>query len=266
MKKFVIFGNPVAHSKSPQMHNAGFKSIGFDGVYEKYLLEDGSMIRDVFLSKNFDGANITVPHKEYAFRLADEVVGVATKIGAVNTYIKKDNKIIAHNTDAPGFMRAIESFGEIQDILIMGAGGTAKAIVIALIESGKNVTVVNRSVEKLDVFKKFGCTTFDWCGLQKYEFDLVVNTTSAGLKDDELPMPPKLLEGILKRSKNGFDCIYGRVTPFLKLCKELNINCKDGEDMLLFQGVLAWELFTNLNATDEVMRGMKMALQNGSQD
>ena len=262
MKKFVIFGNPVAHSKSPQMHNAAFKFSGFDGSYDKFLLEDGVQIKNVFLENNFSGANITVPHKEIAFEQADEVRGIASQIGAINTYILEDGKVVAYNTDAPGFIKAIQSFGEIRNVLILGAGGTAKAIATALVQNGQKVTVVNRSVQKLEYFKNFGCDTFDWCGLNKYDFDLVVNSTSAGLKDEEFPMPPKLLEGILKRSKNAFDCIYGKVTPFLKLAKEIGLNCKDGEDMLLFQGVLAWEYFTKLSADEKVINIMRDALKN----
>lgn len=102
-KEFVIFGNPVEHSKSPQMHNAGFKALEFEGNYKKHLLEDGETIKDVFLQNAYAGANITVPHKEIAFRNADVVIGLANEIKAVNTYINDDGKIIAYNTDAPGF-------------------------------------------------------------------------------------------------------------------------------------------------------------------
>ena len=86
-KKFTIFGNPVEHSKSPLMHNAGFKFINFDAIYTKTLLEDGTQIKKVFLENNFSGANITVPHKEIAYQKADKVIGMANKIKAVNINI-----------------------------------------------------------------------------------------------------------------------------------------------------------------------------------
>lgn len=261
MKKYAIFGNPVSHSKSPQMQNAGMKALGFDGVYERFHLENGKEIKTAFLDNGLSGANITVPHKEDAFRLADEVRGIGAKIGAVNTYILENDKVVAYNTDAPGFMKAIQSFGEIQNVLILGAGGTAKALALILKENGKTVTVVNRSVGKLDYFKTLGCTTFDWCGLDTYAYDLVVNTTSAGLKDEEYPMPPKLLEGVLKRSRFAFDCIYGKETPFLNMASTLHIPAKDGEDMLLFQGVLALQYFTNTVVDDMVIFLMREALK-----
>jgi shikimate dehydrogenase len=123
---FVIFGNPVSHSKSPQMHNAGFENIDYDGIYKKHLLEDGNTIKDVFLQNNYEGANITVPHKEFAYENADEVRGLAKEIKAVNTYINEEGKVVAYNTDAPGFLYAIESFGEIKKVLLLGAGGGAR--------------------------------------------------------------------------------------------------------------------------------------------
>ena len=141
-KTFVIFGNPVKHSKSPQMQNAGLKELNFNGIYKKHLLENGNEIKNVFLENNYKGANITVPHKEFAYTNADEVRGIAKKIHAVNTYINENGKVIAYNTDAPGFLKAIESFGEVKNVLLLGAGGTAKAISLALQESNIKITVL----------------------------------------------------------------------------------------------------------------------------
>ena len=124
-QKFAIFGNPVAHSKSPQMQNAGLKHINFDGNYDKHHLEDGSTIKDIFLASNYKGANITVPHKEHAFANADEIRGIAQKIQAVNTYVNENGKVVAYNTDAPGFLKAIESFGTIKNVLLLGEIGRA---------------------------------------------------------------------------------------------------------------------------------------------
>lgn len=262
-KKFVIFGNPVNHSKSPQMHNAGFEYINFDAVYEKYHLEDKTKLKEEFLKHNYCGANITVPYKEDAFLQADEVRGIAQKIEAVNTYILEKNRVIAYNTDALGFFNAIQSFGEINKVLILGAGGTSKAISLILQEKNIDVTVLNRSKEKLDFFKNHNikCSTYDDFLVDK--FDLVVNSTSAGLKDDLLPAPKELLEKILNLSSYAFDCIYGKTTPFLNLAKNLNNSIKDGEDMLLFQGVLAFELFTNTKANEKLVEAMREGLKKG---
>ena len=162
MKKFCIFGNPVAHSKSPQMQNAGFKYLNLDASYEKFHLENGDNIKEEFIKNSFSGSNITVPHKEIAFKQADIVRGIAQKIEAVNTYIKEDEKVVAYNTDAPGFLKAIESFGNIKRVLVLGAGGTAKAIALILQEQNIDVVVLNRSKEKLVFFKNNGIKAFSF--------------------------------------------------------------------------------------------------------
>ena len=260
-KEFVIFGNPVAHSKSPQMHNAGFKNIKYNGVYKKHLIEDGNTIKDIFLENNYEGANITVPHKEFAFENADEVRGLANEIKAVNTYINEDGKVIAYNTDAPGFLYAIESFGEVKSVLLLGAGGTAKAIALALQQSDIEVTVLNRSEGKLEFFKKHNIIATTWDKFESKPYDLIVNSTSAGLKDEYLPCPEEILNEVFKNAKYAFDCVYGKITPFLKLAQESGLETKDGEDMLLYQGVLAFEYFTKENANKDTIEAMRKALK-----
>lgn len=260
-EKFVIFGNPVAHSKSPQMQNAGFEALNYAGNYEKHHLDDGRTIKNVFLQENYQGANITVPHKEKAFANADEVRGLANKIQAVNTYINENGKVIAYNTDAPGFLKAIESFGEVKNVLLLGAGGTAKAIALALQEKNIKVTVLNRSAGKLEFFKNENITSYSWDDFEASNFDLVVNSTSAGLKDEYLPCDKEILEPILKEAKFAFDCVYGKLTPFLALAQENGCEIKDGEDMLLFQGVLAFEYFTKQKVDENIIEAMRKGLK-----
>jgi len=261
MKKYTIYGNPVVHSKSPQMHNAGFRKIHFNANYDKTLIEDGSTLKNHFITEKISGANITVPHKETAFKSADKVKGIAKKIGAVNTYVEKDGKVIAYNTDAPGFMKAIEEFGEIKNAIILGAGGTAKAIAVAMTENDIDITVLNRSKDKLNFFKDLGCTVYSWDDFICEDYDLVVNSTSAGLKDEYYPTSVEMLEDILTVTNNAMDCIYGKMTPFLQRAKENNLTYKDGEDMLLYQGVLAFELFTGIEADNELVEAMRKGLK-----
>lgn len=261
MKTFAIFGNPVEHSKSPQMHNAGFKYLGFDAKYIKHQLLDGSTIKEEFLSHHYSGANITVPHKEYAYENADVVRGLAKEIQAVNTYILENGKVIAYNTDAPGFLKAIESFGNINSVLLLGAGGTAKAIALALQSQNINVTVLNRSENKLDFFKTHHIESHTWESFKPKKYDLIVNSTSAGLKDEFLPCPIEILDTVLSQASFAFDCIYGKITPFLALAKEDGLEIKDGEDMLLYQGIEAFELFTNTKADNSVVEVMRKGLR-----
>ena len=247
MKLFTIFGNPVSHSKSPLLHNAAFKSLDLKHGYVRTYLEDGNNLKKCFNAFAFDGANITVPHKEAAFRAADEVRGLAKEIGAVNTLVREGDKLIGYNTDCDGFMQAISGFVGIKNVLVLGAGGTAKAIALAMRNSGLDVTILNRSEGRLDYFKKqaFKCDT--WETFKHAQYDLVVNTTSAGLSDENLPIDKDILTRLLQDTKAAVDAIYGKMTPFLTLADQLHIPYKDGGDMLVAQAVIAFEHFV---ATD----------------
>ncbi len=245
MKLFAIFGDPVSHSRSPLMHNCVFKNLNYPACYTRVHLKDGSKLRETFFSLGLSGANVTVPHKEDAYRACDEVRGFAKSVGVVNTLINENGKLIGYNTDADGFIYAIKEFGEIKDILIIGAGGTAKALASRFVQDDIRVTILNRSASRLEYFKNIASKSYTWNNFEVQKYDLVVNTTSAGLKDEELPAPKEIVEEILNNTSFVADAIYGKVTPFLKLAKDKNISSKDGADMLLGQGVLANELFVN---------------------
>jgi shikimate dehydrogenase len=261
MKLFTIFGNPVEHSKSPLMHNFAFKEFNYDAKYTKTKLEDGNDIKDVFTKLDLSGANVTVPFKEIAFNCVDEIVGIAKQIGAINTIIKKDGKLYGYNTDATGFIEAIKEFKDIKKILIIGAGGTAKSLALIFKQQNFDITVINRSENKLKFFQDLELNTFNWENFKIDKYDLVINSTSAGLKDDFLPMDKDILEKILENSKYAVDVIYGKETPFLKLAKEKNLQTKDGKDMLLYQGVLAFDLFTDKQFDiKEITKNLKSGL------
>ena len=240
MKRFTIFGNPVKHSISPKMHTFAIKGLGVRATYDKTLLLDGSRLKEIFLDKKLDGANVTVPHKEEAYRQADEIRGIAQKIKAVNTLVLEKDKIIGYNTDASGFYESIKEY-KADKVLILGAGGTAKAISFYLKEKGMDITILNRSAKRLQDF--IDIKTFTWDDFIIENFDMVVNTTSAGLSDESYPTPKELLEKIFDNSKIAIDVIYNKQTPFLKLAQNKNLITKDGADMLLFQGVKAFNLF-----------------------
>lgn len=258
MKLFAIFGNPVAHSISPLMHNGAFTTLGIDACYTRWLLEEGERLKATFFKLGLEGANVTVPHKEAAFRAADKVEGIARQIGAVNTLVRRDGRLIGHNTDAPGFYRALSSRGTFDSALVIGAGGTAKALATVLRSEGVDVTVLNRSEGRLAWFEANGFTTATWETFAPQEWPLIVNTTSAGLKDAALPAPGELLAPLLARAQLAFDVIYGRSTPYLELAKAHGVPTQDGLDMLLWQGVLAFEIFTDhrfgQNAIEAAMR------------
>jgi shikimate dehydrogenase len=244
------------------MHNSVFKNLNYKACYTRTHLLDGNELKETFFALGLSGANVTVPHKEAAFNACDEVRGFAKKVGVVNTLVEENGKLIGYNTDADGFIYAISEFKNIKNILVLGAGGTAKALVSRFLEDNIKVSVLNRSVARLEYFQTLDCTSYTWDTFKIQEYDLVVNTTSAGLKDENLPAPQELIEKILEHTKYVGDAIYGKLTPFLKMAEDKNITFKDGAAMLLGQGVLANELFVNNTlAKEDIKREMQKSFR-----
>lgn len=259
MKKlFAIFGDPVVHSRSPLMHNHVFKTLGFPGCYTRVHLKDGTKLRQTFFDLGLSGANVTVPHKEAAFNACDEIRGFANEVGVVNTLIAENGKLIGYNTDADGFLFAIRNFDNVYSVLIIGAGGTARALSKRLANEGKTVHILNRSAPRLAPFSAEGMQTFTWESFETGAYDLIVNTTSAGLEDASLPAPESILLPLLQNARYGADAIYGKQTPFLLKCASEGLEAIDGAEMLLGQGVLANRYFTeNRFDAGEIEKAMR---------
>jgi len=257
---FAIFGNPVSHSKSPLMHNLSFQGLGYDACYARYQLLDGKQLKNTFFSLGLKGINITVPHKEHAYNACDELDPFAQKVGAVNTIVEKEGKLYGYNTDAPGFLKAISEFQNIKTVLFLGAGGTAQSTSSILRDEGYKVTLLNRSEGRLERYKDDGFETYTFDDFIAKKYDLIINMTSAGLEDDSLPAPKEILDSVIPQAKACVDVIYGKETPFLKLAKLHNKPTKDGSDMLLYQGIIAFEYFTDHKFKfDEIEPYMKKA-------
>ncbi len=251
MKAFAVIGNPISHSLSPRIHNNAIWALNLNAIYTRFHLTNAQNLREKIFELNLSGANITLPFKEEALKIADSADEMALNIGSANTLLVKGRKIHAYNTDGIGFLEAIAEFElkfkRLKTALILGAGGTAKALAFVLAQSGVSVSVANRSAGRLSDFASYKTSLYE--NLQENfgtAFDIVINTTSAGLKDENLPCDEVLLSGLLRRAKCAFEVIYGKQTPFLRLAKSLKIPCKDGAEMLLWQGVFAFELFFGL--------------------
>jgi shikimate dehydrogenase len=256
---FMIFGDPVSHSKSPLMHNSVFKEFKLPHCYGRYQLKDGSKLKEKILSLGVKGCNITIPHKKEAFLACDWLDEFAKSVGVVNTIVQKEGRLYGYNTDAPGFLKAVENF-EGKSVIFLGAGGTAQSTAKILKESGYSVTVTNRSAKRLEYFQKEGFKVATYDELERFDFDLVVNMTSAGLNDDSLPAPKETILTLLKSAKGAVDVIYSQ-TPFLKLANEFKLPTKDGSDMLIYQGAIALEYFLEREYSfDEVEPIMRRAL------
>ncbi|TQR61147.1 shikimate dehydrogenase [Campylobacter troglodytis] len=268
MKAFAVFGNPISHSLSPRIHNNAIKKLNLNAFYGRFHLTNANDLRESIFKLGLRGANITLPFKEEALKIADFKDKMALNIGSANTLLVRDSKIHAYNTDGIGFLQAIAEFKELKSALILGAGGTARALAFVLAQNGIKVSIANRSMGSLKHFAHYKTALYEDLleNLDKNSskknnellsknlnkilgtnaFDLIINTTSAGLKDENLPCDEQLLKALLSKAKYAFEVIYGKQTPFLHLAHSFKIPCKDGAEMLLWQGVFAFELFFDL--------------------
>lgn len=249
MKLFAVFGNPILHSKSPMLHNYALYKLKIDARYVRYLLDSSKDFRELFFLLGLSGANITLPFKEDVANICDEVCGIAQKIGAVNTIIKKNDKIIGYNTDAIGFYKNIES-KNIKNALLLGAGGSAKAIAMILKEKNINVIISNRSKQNLSFFDDRG---FETCindeileSTKQKEFEIIINATSSSIHNT-LPLQKDILESLFNRSSIAFDLMYGKKCIFLESAKAKGLDTIDGSKMLLYQAIPALSIFTNID-------------------
>jgi shikimate dehydrogenase len=270
LKVVAIYGFPISHSLSRVMQNSGFEKLGLDYTYIAFKVEPADLEDAVTALKalNFKGANITVPHKEEVLDYLDEVTENAFLIGAVNVIENARGRLIGYNTDCIGFIKALKEAG-ISDInktkaLIIGAGGASKAACVGLLrEKVKHLVVANRTERKAqllrDNFKKrFTKAKISICPMKKEDLkkefesaDLLVNTTSVGMKNDSLDLP---LES-LKKGALVYDMIYNPPkTRLLKKAEKLGYKIENGLNMLLYQGTEAFKIWTKEKAPTDIMK------------
>ncbi|GMT38257.1 Shikimate 5-dehydrogenase [Helicobacter bizzozeronii] len=271
MKLFGVFGNPIAHSKSPLLHNAIFlaleQTLGFKGNYQRILITEGNLLGQTFLELGLQGANITSPFKQVAFSLSDAIKGLAQNLGAINTWVLEKGKLVGYNTDIEGFYLPLKEPLQTLDkppaqitALILGAGGSARAVACALHAVGISISVLNRSEAKLDFFKAQDLPCFTPHNFKPQSYDLIINTTTAGFIDDNLPCDRKLLGALFKQARIAYDLIYHKPTPFLQLARQHGLITLDGKAMLITQAALSFALFCHhqvpLDQILEVMGGI----------
>lgn len=246
MRIYAVFGNPINHSKSPFLHNFVFENLNIDAKYVRFCLKNANDFRDIFFRYGFSGANITVPFKETLLESCDEIKGIATKIGAINTIIRVDSKLFGYNTDAIGFYNSVFSYkNAFKNALIIGAGGSAKAIAFILKEHNIKVTIINKTPKRLDFFRDngFACGLSSDFSVYKHEiFDIIINATSSSI-NDELPLDSAILSHCFANAKLAIDLMYGKKCKFLELAKKRRIHTLDGTKMLLYQAIEASYLF-----------------------
>ena len=251
-----VAGWPVAHSRSPSMHNAALEAVGLDRWrYQRLPLAPELFAEAVraLPGVGFAGINVTIPHKEAALALADEATPEARAIGAVNTLtFRPDGSIHGQNTDAPGFLAALPAPPTGATALVLGAGGSARAVAFALREAGAaHVRVWNRTPERArEVARDLGVEATDTVG----PADLLVNCTSVGLTDGEFKDLPLGADG-LSTYATVADLVYrDGGTALIAEARGLGCAVVDGLEVLVRQGALSFEAWTGHVAPIDAMR------------
>jgi len=261
---FAVLGDPIAHSASPAMHNAAFAATGLPHLYVRARVRPNELRTALADARRLDvgGLNLTVPLKEVAAPLLDGLTPRARAIGAVNTVLPRRGRLIGDNTDGEGFLRSLRGLVRLDRarVVVVGAGGSARAVATALAHRGSGTLVLaNRTstraralataVERTTPDRAVEVAALDDPELLN-DATLVVNATSAGLTGAALPIRPT-------RSHPEclfVDLVYGRSTPFLRAAARACRRTLDGRGMLVHQGALAFEQWTNRPAPLATMR------------
>ena len=252
-----IIGNPVAHSLSPIMHNSAFEALGLNKIYVAFPATNAAKALAGCRALGVRGLSVTIPHKETVLGHIDSIDPVAEKIGAVNTLIfTEDKKIHGLNTDWIGANRALAEKLDLQGkrILLLGAGGSAKAIGFGLLEAGARVIIASRTEGRLKTLAEtLAC---DWIHLDEIDTvqaDCLVNATSVGMRPlENASLVPAIS---LENFPVVMDIVYAPLeTRLLREAKSAGCEVINGLSMLLYQGVAQFEAWTGEDAPVEVMR------------
>lgn len=270
MDQYAVFGNPIAHSKSPDIHQAFAEQTKQLLRYSKQLveLEQFSLSASKFLQGDGQGFNITVPFKEEAYAWVEELDLLAQRAGAVNTIALKNGKTKGYNTDGLGLVRDLCVNNQIKledkNILILGAGGAVRGVLEPILNKNPtSITIANRTVAKAqmlaDLFDDFGHVLA--CGYEQLEghhFDLIINGTSTGLTGDLPPIP----SNILHKGGTAYDMMYAQEpTAFVKWGLDHGADLAlDGLGMLVEQAAEAFMIWRGVRPdTAPVMQEMRKA-------
>jgi shikimate dehydrogenase len=251
-----IIGKPVSHSLSPAMHNGGFAALGLNKAYLPFEVEDvaGAMVGLRALS--IRGVSVTIPHKQAVIPYLDEIEPVAARIGAVNTLVVERRRIKGYNTDWLGANRALAEKMELagRRVLILGAGGSARAIGFGLLEAGAEVVLASRTPEKGEALaRELDCRWLPLSEAGSFSAAALVNATSVGMapQAEQSPIAREVLHGF----EVVMDIVYAPLeTRLLREARAAGCQVVDGLAMLLYQGAAQFELWTGRTAPLAVMR------------
>lgn len=252
MSSYVVFGNPIQHSKSPRIHQLFAEQTAIPHPYDRYCapLEGFNLAVADFFTRGGGGANVTLPFKQQAYELCDELTERAALAGAVNTLKKLDDgRVLGDNTDGIGLVSDLQRLGLIKEndrILLIGAGGAARGAILPLLNANCSITLVNRTHAKaqelVDLFQHYGAIrALPAAELHDAQFDLIINATSSGVAGS-IPDIPEVLVNHRVRCYDMFYQIGD--TPFLQWCRQQGANdIADGLGMLVGQAAHAFLLW-----------------------
>jgi shikimate dehydrogenase len=267
-----VIGDPVEHSRSPQMHNAAFAKAGLDYVYVPFHVRPDDLADAIagFKAINVVGINVTLPHKQAVIRSVTSISREAELIGAVNTLTFVEGNIYGDNTDAPGVLKALEEDGNMsgspvgENVVVLGAGGAARAVVVALALRGvASITIANRTVEKAvslaeEMDRKTGVSmqgmglTDERLPLAVRESKLLVNTATTSM---DVTQPLLISADWLQPNTIVYDIVYTPpVTPLMQAATERGCQTLGGIGMLVHQGAIAFEKWTGVTPCTQTMR------------
>ena len=264
-KTFAVIGDPIDHSLSPNIHSAVFRELDLDCSYIAYRIPKGELSEGIEGLKkiNVDGFNVTIPHKIEMMKYLDKIDESCSLIGAVNTVVNKEGTLKGYNTDMDGFLDPFKKKDIVitdTKVLLLGAGGAARAIVAGLAkEKAKTVTIANRTLENANSLSEFAnkiglsanAVGIEEIGDSVKEYDIIVNATSVGLKNEPSPIS---LDNIKKKAVL-YDIVYMPMnTDFIKKAKEQGAVVIFGYEMLLGQATRAFEIWHDMEAPYNVMK------------
>ncbi|NIG99360.1 MAG: shikimate dehydrogenase [Buchnera aphidicola (Periphyllus acericola)] len=254
-KIYAVFGNPISHSKSPEIHNFFYKLYNLNQKYIKIHLSKKNFLKNIsfFFKRGGKGANITLPFKEKVFSLCHEITNRAKIAGSINTLKLFENEtILGDNTDGIGFLSDLLLKKIVKrkfNILIIGAGGAARGIIYPLLKFGCNIFITNRTFNKAKIlskeFQNFGnIESITLKNLNQMKFNIIVNATSAGIFNN-IPLIP---ENIIRKETICYDMFYKeKNTNFMKFCKNFGSNkVFNGIGMLVNQAAHSFFLWNNI--------------------
>jgi len=254
-KIYGLLGRPVAHSLSPAMHNAAFGELGINAVYVAFPVADLSQAVAGLRGLAIAGVSVTIPFKEEIISLLDEMDPIAARIGAVNTVVHREGRLIGHNTDWLGAVAALKGHAVIrgEHFLVLGAGGAARAIVFGLLENGGRVSLIDLDGEKAEkLARDLGAQAISPADLADCPAGILINSTPVGMAPDEAGIP--LAPHLLGRFKLIMDIVYRPLeTRLLGEAKSRGCRTIDGLQMLIHQGAAQFELWTGRPAPFEAM-------------